>query len=332
MSLVRVDPDDRSAVECLTSVMNAARVVDDPQDHPTRSEIENGYLRFGWGLELAETSLYVPDGGGEPVGFLKVDLPRRDNRHLAWVEGAVHPDHRRQGHGTAMLSLLTDRVRSAGRTTIWAGGLAGYAPTLSFLEGAGFRRASGDARRRQRLADVDWAAVDRLDAAAVPAAADYELERSRAPTSDVVLAELVEVTAAINDAPMGELDYEDEVFDVERLRDIESAAAGRGDLFYRVVARHRGTGEVGGHTQVIFTPHRPHDASIGDTAVARSHRGHRLGLRLKIDMMRWLAEVQPQLETVETWNNVDNHHMISINEQLGYRLAGTFTTYELTLT
>src|SRR5215217_3874704 len=68
-----------------------------------------------------------------------------------------------------------------------------------------------------------------------------------------------------------------------------------------------------------------------DTAVARAHRGHRLGMLLKIDMMRWLADEQPQLETIETWNNVDNRYMINVNEAIGYRLSRVYNSYELKL-
>jgi RimJ/RimL family protein N-acetyltransferase len=52
---------------------------------------------------------------------------------------------------------------------------------------------------------------------------------------------------------------------------------------------------------------------------------------LKIDMMRWLADVEPQLKIIETWNNVDNSFMINVNEALGYRLSRIFNTYELNL-
>jgi hypothetical protein len=58
-----------------------------------------------------------------------------------------------------------------------------------------------------------------------------------------------------------------------------------------------------------------------DTAVAPSHRGRRLGLALKCDMLLWLAEVEPQVTTVDTWNTETNHHMIAINEVLGYRVV-----------
>jgi RimJ/RimL family protein N-acetyltransferase len=106
---------------------------------------------------------------------------------------------------------------------------------------------------------------------------------------------------------------------------------GRRDRGYRVIARHRTTGEVGGHTMMIIHPLQSHIGMQADTAVARHHRGHRLGLLLKIDMMRWLAHAEPQLTIIETWNNVDNELMIKVNEALGYRLSRVFTTYELRL-
>ena len=53
-----------------------------------------------------------------------------------------------------------------------------------------------------------------------------------------------------------------------------------------------------------------------------AHRGHRLGLLLKSDMLRWLAEVEPALETIDTWNQESNDFMISVNERLGYEVLG----------
>ena len=39
-------------------------------------------------------------------------------------------------------------------------------------------------------------------------------------------------------------------------------------------------------------------------------------------MVLWLAEVEPQVETVDTWNAESNAHMIGVNERLGYRVLG----------
>ena len=56
--------------------------------------------------------------------------------------------------------------------------------------------------------------------------------------------------------------------------------------------------------------------------MVRAHRGHRLGLLLKLDMLRWLAEAEPQVEQIDTWNAESNDHMIGVNEALGYRVMG----------
>jgi RimJ/RimL family protein N-acetyltransferase len=34
-------------------------------------------------------------------------------------------------------------------------------------------------------------------------------------------------------------------------------------------------------------------------------------------MMRWLREVEPDLETIGTHNAASNEHMIAVNERLG---------------
>jgi GNAT superfamily N-acetyltransferase len=331
MPFVRVKPDDLAQVNAVVGIEEAARQVDDPDAFPTIPEMLAGQMRYGWDLEPAEHYLYVPEYGSEPVGTLAVDLPTRDNLHLVWAQIVVHPDHRRRGHGSVIMNEVLRMAREAHRNTIWVWTAEDDQGARCFVEKSGFRYASHDARRRQVLADVNQAELQRLWALAETAASDYRLERLQPPIPDEVLSELVEVTAAINDAPMGELTYEDERFDLQRLRDLETAIQGRREREYRLLARHRKTGEVAGHTMVVIHPLLPDVGGQADTAVARHHRGHRLGLLLKIEMMRWLAAAEPQLKIIETWNNVDNTFMINVNEALGYRLSRIFNTYELRL-
>jgi GNAT superfamily N-acetyltransferase len=329
MPFVRVEPEDIAQVTAVASILEAARQVDDADAFPVIAEMLPGEMRYGWELEPPEHYLYVPDHATDPVGVLAVEQPTRDNLHLIWAQIWVHPDHRRRSYGSVIMNEVLRIARDTGRSTIWVGTAEDDQGARCFVEKFGFRYASHDARRRQILADVDDTEVRRLLTSAEAAAADYCLQRLRSPTSDEVLSELVEVTAAINDAPMGDLTYEDEKFDLQRVQDRETALLGRGECGYRVIARHRTTGEVGGHTMVITHPLQPHVGMQADTAVARQHRGHRLGLLLKIDMMRWLAEVEPQLKVIETWNNADNTFMINVNEALGYRLSRIFNMYEL---
>ena len=326
--MLPVHPDDDVRVRQSAELLNAAVKVDDPGQPLPDAELQALDLRYGWDLEPSERFLYLPEDGGEPVGVLELHTPKRDNRHLAWAELTVHPDHRRRGHGSALLAEFEQRSRGLGRSLAGLGVAADDEAAQRFVRRHGYSYAAPEARRKQVLAEVDRAGLDRLRAQASAAARDYDLVRTMAPVGDDLLATLVEVTAAINDAPRGELKMEDEVFDVQRLKDVESAAAGKGQKLYRVYARHRPTGQVGGHTVMMVQPRIPGYAWQYDTAVHRDHRGHRLGLLLKIDMMDWLARAEPHLEVIETWNNAENTFMINVNEAIGYRLSRVFHEYQ----
>ena len=330
MPFVRIEAHDHAGVVALTDLYNLARPIDDPDAPPAVAEMVAGDLAYGWDLEPDETYFYYTDSEDSPVGVMAVQMPQRDNRHLVWAGITVHPEHRRRGHGSVIMKEVLRRATEAGRPTIWVGMAADDPGAKAFVESFGFSYANHDARRRQVLADVDHQAVDRLFATALEKSGDYRLERLSPPYADDLLTDLVDVTAAINDAPMGDLTFEDEKFDLERLRDLETARVGRGDRVYRIAARHVETGEIGGHTVLLVNPLRPEFGMQGDTAVSRAHRGHRLGLLLKIDMLHWLAEAEPALKIIETWNQADNDFMISVNEAIGYRLNRVFDTYELT--
>jgi len=49
---------------------------------------------------------------------------------------------------------------------------------------------------------------------------------------------------------------------------------------------------------------------------------------LKIRMLRWLAEAEPQLHTIDASNAASNAHMIRVNDLLGFRLTATATNWE----
>ena len=155
MGLIRVPYDDARLVGAQVDLLNAARAVDDPDDWPALPELRALDIRYGWDLRPEEYYLYFVDESSQPVGALTVELPSWDNENLVWAEITVHPDHRRQGHGSALMAALLDRAREAGRTTVWVEAAEGDAGARAFLEGFGFAYASHDARNRQVLAEVD---------------------------------------------------------------------------------------------------------------------------------------------------------------------------------
>jgi hypothetical protein len=63
-------------------------------------------------------------------------------------------------------------------------------------------------------------------------------------------------------------------------------------------------------------------AEQDDTLVAKPHRGHGLGILVKLANLRRLQKEYPEVERVMTFNAEENEHMLSINVQLGFKPAG----------
>jgi GNAT superfamily N-acetyltransferase len=317
MQIRRYTPDDADALAAAVALVNAVREHDAPFAHPVTVQGHGGWIRHGWDGEPPEA--YAAVEGGRVVGLVEVHVSEWDNTHLAWLGGQVHPVFRGAGRGTALLAFAEARARELGRTSI---GIDGWdiESTRRFAGSHDLPVRSTAVNRRQTLAKVDWDLLGRMYDEATAAASDYELLHIAGPTPVTLLDAVAEMTAAINDAPTDDLDIEDEVFPKERIAGYERAQAARGRRLYRVVARHKGTGVLAGHTVVAVEGERPWIGDQHDTSVVRAHRGHRLGLLLKADMLRWLADVEPGLETVDTWNAESNDHMIAVNEALGYEM------------
>jgi GNAT superfamily N-acetyltransferase len=327
LQITPVDPADPAVVLAYVGVRNAVSAVDAPWLHPMTLHSATCDLTYGWDGEPDTAYLATEDEVAVAAGTLSTT--EWDNLHLAWLGVKVHPDHRRRGLGGLLLERLVADARARGRSSF--GSDAWDRPGFAeFATAHGFEAKSRAINRRQVLADVDHGEVRRRHDQALAAAGDYEIVRRAGATPEAELEALAAMTASINDAPTDDLDIEDEVFTGERIRLYEEAQAARGDRLYRVFVRHRATGELAGHTVVVVDGERPAIGHQHDTSVVGSHRGHRLGLLLKADMNLWLREVEPQLETIDTWNAESNDHMIGVNELLGYRVLGREIEYQRT--
>ena len=325
MELREFGADDTSAVEAFVEIGNACIPVDAPWEHADTPYRRAMSVRHGWDGEPGRHFLALD--GVAPVGTAVVHTSTYDNLDLAWLDVRIHPAHRRQGLGTAALEAAYDVCREMKRDLIGLDGWESDA-TRGFTKATGFDQKSQSINRRQFLAEVPADGIAQLYAAADEVAVDYELMRFDGHTPDELMDDVARMSAAINDAPLDDLEIEDEVYSPDRIRAYEQAQIESGFRFHRVVARHRGTGELAGHTVVTVDTERPELGDQHDTAVAREHRGHRLGVLLKADMVRWLAEDEPQLATIDTWNAESNDHMIGVNELLGYRIMGRALEYQ----
>jgi RimJ/RimL family protein N-acetyltransferase len=64
------------------------------------------------------------------------------------------------------------------------------------------------------------------------------------------------------------------------------------------------------------------------TIVDPEHRGHRLGMVVKLENLRHAREHEPDLRVIDTGNAAVNDHMISINEAIGFRAVDAETHWQ----
>jgi GNAT superfamily N-acetyltransferase len=88
----------------------------------------------------------------------------------------------------------------------------------------------------------------------------------------------------------------------------------------RVVAaaEHVPSGHLVGYTMLSVPRGRHRAVDQWSTLVLREHRGHRLGMLLKVANLAHLAEVAPGHPSVITFNAEENRPMLAVNEQLGF--------------
>jgi GNAT superfamily N-acetyltransferase len=273
--------------------------------------------------------LWLARDGDEVAGWVIADLPHHENLDLAGVRGTVHPAYRRRGLGTRLLDAALAFVSEQGRTSVHSGAYAG-SDGVGFLEAQGF---STDGQHPYAIRVLDLHAGrtwDRLYDEAAPAANDYELLHTVGPTPDELVDGLVGLYDAMNDAPADD-GSEPMTWSADRIRTYDEQMARRRETVHRVLARHVPSGDLAGMSVVCVDEFAPSVAFQEDTSVVRTHRGHRLGLLMKTDMLRRLGEQRPEISSVLTWNAVDNHHMIAVNERLGCRVVAQHVGYRRTL-
>jgi GNAT superfamily N-acetyltransferase len=312
LSIERVDVADLdlTTAGALAAIDNAGLDGVPLRHHTPETFLLDSQDRDGEG---PDHGLWLAYDDGVPVAYAALSLNRFENLDGAKILGAVLPDHRRRGIGRALLAEVeaaTDRPRLRAPTWVGTDGMDSL-PRLGYAPGPSHEVRRVSVREPQPTA---------LMAAATQASVGYDLERFAGAAPESLLDDLVPLREAINDAPEG---GEYEAYSHERIRNYERSLAQRHQTPYTILARHRATGAPAGITMLCVHDLRPEIAAQEDTSVLRDHRGHRLGLRMKLEMLAWLREERPDVESADTWNAPGNAPMIAINDALGCRLVAT---------
>ena len=284
-------------------------------------------LRAQWQNETSDVRRigFVGTVDGEVVGVGALGMPQLENVTTSFVEVAVAPNHQGRGHGRAMLAHAEAAARAEGRTRFvtqlrwrYEHGTSGTGSRdVRFAELADYTLGLSDVQRWLDL-PVDEALLDRLAAEAAVKHDGYELRSWIGPVPDELAATWAELDGSLmTEAPMGDLEHEAVNADVARLREQEASIALQGRTAYHCVA----LGEDG--TVVAYSMLVQSNTSITayqwGTLVHRDHRGHRLGLAVKVANIRLVQRERPDCTRIATTNAEVNSHMIAVNEQLGFR-------------
>ena len=320
MRIEQWDPADEKTTRACYDVMCAAHEVDDPIEPPQSYGLFDMYLQNGF--EMTPGEVWVGrDSGGSVAGYYRISLPDLENRDEAFGGPVVHPAARRRGYGRELLRHAGGRAAANGRSRFGAVANTGTAGDAFAQATAGARLNLEEMRRIQYLSEIAPGTIEALRASAAQAAAGYSTVSWDGPIPDEYCGPMAGVFNAFNDAPHG-ANEEPALWDAARVRERTGIVIRAGLLrSHSVAAVCDATGELAAFTEVVTAPETPKWGYQQLTAVVKAHRGHRLGLLVKTEMLVLLAAAEPLMDRIATGNAANNPYMIAVNEQLGYRVV-----------
>jgi len=269
-----------------------------------------------------------------PAGFAVI-MAQAENRseiNPAEVEIAVAPAERRNGVASALAERVVTAVREMGKNSI-----LGYASLdLWSEEGLGFCSAFGLTKRQEErcsrtiVADIDRSLLDGWIADAASKADRYRIEQWEGACPDHLVKAWCGAAAAMEDAPLDDVDFDPHTRDVEAQRAADETTARKGFRVYRTLALGPDD-EPAAMTDLYVSDERPEVGHQGDTGVLAAHRGHGLGKWLKAANFYQVVAAHPELRVIETYNAQSNPWMLDINIAMGFRPHHLYMAYQAPL-
>jgi len=308
-TIERIEADDDENFALFHDVY--VRALDRDVDQPYTAQEKRVGMRPDEYVD--KVMLLARDDDGAAVAGGTVELPLRDNTGFAYVDVFTAPEHRRRGHGAAVMEAIEGIGRDADRSTLYGEAVweqAAVNPaSQAFAESVGFTLDIMDAMRELPLP----ATLPSLEVAD-----GYTIHTWRDACPDRWAQGYTDLRQLINEeAPSGNAALENEFWDIARTRAEERMWAEQGRTPQVSIAVSQG-GEVVGHTQLLFSAGSP-NVFQWDTLVLPTHRGHGLGLALKVTTMQEAADLLEGRRRIITYNAAGNEAMIRVNKALGFR-------------
>jgi GNAT superfamily N-acetyltransferase len=260
-----------------------------------------------------------------------------EDADVVWLEVQVLPEFRRRGIGTELSGLLETMAAQDNRHKIIvytvskeAAGERVEAPTgfgsvprdgveVRFLLSRGYTLEQVERGSRLALPVDDEDLRGRLDAATASAGADYSVQFWIDRTPERWRDDLaVLLTRMSTDAPTAGLEEPEDPWTAERVLDEEKRRESSPRTALTAAIEHIPSGRLVGFTELNVPIELDRPVEQGDTLVLKEHRGHRLGMLLKVANLRALQNERPGHPAVITFNAEENRHMLDVNEAVGF--------------
>lgn len=172
--------------------------------------------------------------------------------------------------------------------------------------------------RRDLPLPVSDAALGRWQSEAAPYHAAYRLQTY----VDELPEELLETYCALTnqlavDAPTGDIEFEAEGLTPAAYRVREQKVKEQGRTMFETLAFDE-TGRVVAQSSLAVPADPSATVMQWGTIVHKEHRGHRLGLAVKVRNLATMQLAFPERRKITTTNSEVNDHMVAINAKLGF--------------
>jgi GNAT superfamily N-acetyltransferase len=301
----------------LNNVINAEILPDDPPT-PTATAIARTRA-LPERIRRISVRAKTPDGSLVGISSFRIDPEHDDNPDMLMVSCLVHPEHRRKGVATRLLSELVTLARAEGRSRMIGETFAAVPAGPAFAEAVG-----GEVKARQHLnhlpvPEIDRALMDAWVKEGPVRAAGYELVAWDGPTPEEHLEQFANIVLVMNSAPRDDLEMNDFTLTPEMVREMERQIFQGGLEMWTIVARRSSDGGFAGLHNVAWEPNEPENVYVHMTGVQPEDRGHALGKWLKAVMTLRILDERPGVTDIRTGNADSNEAMLGINRQMGYR-------------
>jgi len=288
------------------------------------------------------TRLFLARLDGEPVGKAAYAWPVEGGvgATMAWIEVGVLSPWRNRGIGTKLADVIEQLAVQDGRTSLQVymehtapkdgdptiasptgfGVLNANDPGVRFLQHRGY-----SLEQIERISFLDLPVAPEMLAenrakAEDAAGPDYRVIRWLDATPDDRIADMIVLrTRMSTDMPSGGMDAVEEAWDEERIRNHDAQQLARGRTSLTVAAEHIPSGRLAGFSTLQITADHTRPVFQQDTLVLSEHRGHRLGMLLKVANIQYLQELAPDARLITTFNAEENRFMLNVNEAVGFR-------------